>query len=108
MKNSNNSNRSDSDKVISLIQYREKKDIESNLSRGRNPLYVSHLNGKIKGSPHLSRPSAENFGDRLHRIRQSLEKINRLMAELKKLAVQDNAKIVENKSNISNISPQKL
>jgi len=51
---------------------------------------MSHLDGKVKGSPHLSRPEAEDFGDRLQRIRNSLEKINSLISELKKMSAANN------------------
>ncbi len=37
-------------------------------------------------SPHFNVPEANDFGDRLTRIRASLEKINRLMSELKKMS----------------------
>lgn len=45
-------------------------------------LYVNHTTGKISGSPG---PSEPEFGDRLARIRASLDKINKLMRELKEL-----------------------
>jgi hypothetical protein len=47
-------------------------------------LHVSHIDGKVKGSPHFRRPEADDFGDRMQRIKTSLEKINQLMTELKK------------------------
>ena len=72
--------------VVDLAAFRQKKEITDNLARGRNPLYVSHADGKVTGSPHLKRPEAPDFGDRLQRIRTSLEKINSLMSELKKVA----------------------
>ncbi len=65
--------------IIDLNAFRQKKE-------GREPLYISHLDGKVKGDPNLTRPSAEDFGDRLQRIRTSLNKINSLMAELKRQA----------------------
>jgi len=71
-------------KVFNLAAYREKKEAEDEMSRGRVPLHVSHLDGNVKGSPHFKRPEAEDFGDRMQRIKTSLEKINELMAELKK------------------------
>ena len=49
---------------------------------GRQPLFVSHIDGTVKGDA-LPRPSAEDFGDRIQRIRTSLERINQLMTELK-------------------------
>jgi len=50
---------------------------------GREPLFVSHVDGTVKGSPHFKRSEAEDFADRMQRIRISLEKINKLMSELK-------------------------
>ena len=69
-----------SDKVIDLNKFRTEKEQDSN----RAPLYLSVLDGKIKGSPHLRRSDANDFTDRMRSIRSSLEKINRLMRELKK------------------------
>lgn len=48
----------------------------------KNKLYVNENTGKITGSD-----TKENvdFGDRLARIRQSLTKINKLMAALKNM-----------------------
>ena len=54
--------------------------------RGRQPLFVSHLQGRVSGSPHLREPGTTDYGDSLHRIRSSLEKINKLMVELKKMS----------------------
>lgn len=76
----------DRSKVVELSAFKAKKEIADELSRGRQPLFISHKDGKLKGSPHLSRPESEDFGDRLTRIRTSLEKINRLMSELKKIS----------------------
>jgi hypothetical protein len=45
-------------------------------------LFISHTTGKITGSKTAPIEAHEN---RLERIRASLEKINRLMAELKEL-----------------------
>ena len=81
-------NRSDekAGKLVDLTAFRQKKEVADNLANGRTPLYVSHLDGKVHGSPHLKRPDAEDFGSRLQRIKSSLEKINHLMTELKKNA----------------------
>jgi hypothetical protein len=72
--------------VVDLKSFRQKKEVADNFARGRTPLYVSHLDGKVQGSPHLKRPEAEDFGTRLQRIKMSLEKINLLMSQLKKNA----------------------
>jgi len=83
--------------VIDFAEFRRKREIKEDLARGRDPLYVSHLRGKVTGSPHFRRPEAEDFGDRLSRIKSSLEKINRLMTELKR------SSNPEQKSNVSKI-----
>ena len=70
--------RDDECRIISMIDFREKKGLTT-----RPSLCVSHLNGKIGVEG-----KREEFSDRLQRIRVSLEKINLLMSELKK--VKDN------------------
>jgi len=60
-----------------VIDLKTKKPINE---KGRTPLYVSHLDGKVYGRP---KTEEEDFGDRMQRIRASLEKINQLMADLK-------------------------
>jgi hypothetical protein len=72
--------------VISFAEAKAKRVVKEDLANGRKPLYISHQDGKLKGSPHLKEPSAEDFGDRLTRIKTSLEKINRLMSELRKVS----------------------
>lgn len=73
-------------RIVDLSSFRKKKEIEQDLAQGRRPLFVSHADRKMTGSPHLRNPEAEDFGDRLQKIRSSLERINKLMAELKKTA----------------------
>ncbi|MBQ48965.1 MAG: hypothetical protein CMP10_16385 [Zetaproteobacteria bacterium] len=75
---------SENGNVLDFNAFRSKKEFERDISRGRLPLHVSHLDGKVKGSPHLNQDDKEDFSQRMQRIRQSLEKINLLMAELKK------------------------
>ncbi len=70
--------------VVDFKTFREKKETEKEIARGRVPLHVSHLTGRVTGSPHFKRPQADDFGDRMQRIKASLEKINKLMADLKK------------------------
>ncbi len=73
--------------VINFKDFKQKKIIEEKLAEGRQPLYVSHKNKKITGNPHLNGSHLDqDFGDRVQRIKISLEKINNLMAELKKMA----------------------
>lgn len=50
----------------------------------KDGLYVDQTTGKMMGSPHYRRSEAADFGDRMQRIKNSLEKINQLMTELKK------------------------
>ena len=84
-----------SSQVVDLASFRKKKEVGEELTRGgRKPLYVSHLTGKVTGSQQASPGQAEgqaDFGDRLQRIRSSLEKINRLMSELKKMSSEPQA-----------------
>jgi len=70
--------------VVDLTVFKRNKDAQVDLTRGRTPLHVSHIDGKVKGSPHFRRPEADDFGDRMQRIKTSLDKINQLMTELKK------------------------
>lgn len=72
--------------VVDLSSFRKKKETAEEFARGRSPLYVSHTSGKISGSKSGEASSEDNFGDRYQRIKSSLEKINRLMAELKKIS----------------------
>ena len=72
--------------VVDMASFRKKKSIDQEFARDRKPLYVSHLTGKVTGNPHGKRPESGDFGDRLQRIRTSLEKINRLMSDLKKMS----------------------
>lgn len=65
--------------VLYLGRYRREKQAKQDLAKDRTPLYVSHTDHKIYGN------GDKNFGDRAQRVRESLEKINLLMAEYKKL-----------------------
>lgn len=80
MKDSNNTPVTN---VVDLKNFKRTKELESQLGRGRTPLHVSHIDGKVKGSPHFRHTENDEFGDRMQRIRASLEKINQLMADLK-------------------------
>lgn len=75
--------------IVDLASFRKKKEVGDEFARGRKPLYVSHMTGKVTGSPHMKTPESPDFGDRLTRIRSSLDKINRLMSELKKMSSSD-------------------
>lgn len=62
--------------VVDLTSFRQKKKMDEELARGRTPLYSTYLPEKPA--------SEEDFGARMQRIRESLEKINKLMSDLKK------------------------
>lgn len=62
--------------VIQLSKYRK-------TGEGRTPLYVSHIDGTVKANPHYKK-ATEDYAERVVRIKESLERINRLMAELKR------------------------
>ncbi len=84
-------------KVVSLIEFKQKKAFDENHAKGRStPLYVSHAKGKMTGSPHLRGGSAgehtPDLNEKIQRIRMSLQRINSLMADLKSLAQTDVAK----------------
>ena len=63
-------------KVISLLDRKRER-------QGEMPLQVSYLDGEVNNSGG-HRVTDEDFSARMARIRQSLEKINTLMADLKK------------------------
>ena len=67
--------------IVNLAEYRARK-------QGRTPLYVSKLNGTITASPHLT-PRPRDLAGRMKRIRDSFNKINRLMTELKRLSEEE-------------------
>lgn len=77
-----------SGKVLDLGSFRKKKETKDEFARGREPLFSSHLEtppSRQAGKRDAKKQDAD-FGDRLNRIRSSLEKINRLMGELKKMS----------------------
>lgn len=71
------------DNVVDLKNFKRTRELETQIAKGRTPLHVSHIDGKVKGSPHFRTQESDDFGDRMQRIRTSLEKINQLMADLK-------------------------
>lgn len=68
--------------IISLVDFKRKKQ-ENQLDT--NGLFVTRLNGKLSASGYRKEPSEEALDERLTRIRASLEKINTLMEQLKRL-----------------------
>lgn len=80
------------EKIVDMAAFRRRKFVENDLARGRKPLFVSHHDSKVTGSPHFNQPvgdGSDDLGDRIQRIRASLQKINRLMAELKRMSAVD-------------------
>ena len=76
-------------KVLDFTSFKKKQDTNSEFSRARKPLYVNSDEGRISGSADGAKtgaPSGEDFGDRMQEIRSSLDRINSLMADLKKLS----------------------
>jgi hypothetical protein len=73
-------------KIISFSAYKNKEAINSEFSHSRKPLYVNTDNGRISGSPESAIKGEGDLGDRIHNIRSSLDRINALMADLKKLS----------------------
>lgn len=69
--------------VIDMAAHLRKKLADAELTRpGRRPLHVSHGTGRIRGG---GESRGEEFGSRLHNIRESLRRIDRLMAEVREL-----------------------
>ncbi|MEY4630442.1 MAG: hypothetical protein RIQ81_562 [Pseudomonadota bacterium] len=72
--------------IVSLDAFKRRKESAEEFVRNdRKPLYVSHLTGKIGDSEKI-KTEANDFGDRLQRIRTSLDKINKLISDLKTLS----------------------
>ena len=93
MSNSNVS--SEKSKIVELSAFKKKRETAEQLARGRKPLYVDHGEGSVTGRPNAPKASAgaeHDFGDRLTKIRGSLDRINQLMTELKKLSAKDGNK----------------
>lgn len=68
--------------IISLVDFKRKKQENA---MDQNGLFVTRLNGKLSASSYRKAPGEEALDERLTRIRASLEKINTLMEQLKKL-----------------------
>lgn len=91
---SNTNVTSDKSKVVELSAFKKKRETTEQLARGRKPLYVDHNEGAITGRPNAPKAAAaeNDFGDRLTKIRGSLDRINQLMTELKKLSAKEGNK----------------
>lgn len=77
-----NSDKNAGSNVVDLGNFRAKKEMQAELPKGRVPLYQSHLDSHKAANPHLGEKA--DLGDRMGRIRNSLEKINQILNELKK------------------------
>jgi hypothetical protein len=75
-------------KVLDFTAFKKKLEVNQEVARGRKPLYLNHEEGRVSGSAKgaVSQLHGEDFGDRLQKIRASLDRINNLMADLKKLS----------------------
>lgn len=75
-------------KILDFSAFKNKQEINNEFSRSRKPLFVNSDKGNISGTRDQAQPiqASEDFGDRLQKIRSSLERINTLMADLKKLS----------------------
>ena len=71
-----------SSNVISLANFKAKKSTQEDLTRNRRPLYVSHLNGTASSN----KTGKADLGDRISRIKSSLDRINNLMKDLKNIS----------------------
>ncbi len=77
-------------KIVELSAFKQKKETDKDIARARRPLYVSQKEGSVSGrSPNAKNDKQEvqgDFSDRLVKIRSSLDRINQLMTEIKKLS----------------------
>lgn len=75
--------------MSNVLQFKKKQPnkLEEMYEERRTPLFIDHKNGRITGSPHFKRPQQDDMtvGERIAKIRDSFERINRLMDELKQL-----------------------
>ena len=70
-------------KVIDLSLARLKNQARQDLDNGRTPLYISHSKGIVTTGEQILKQ--DNLVDKVARIRHSLDRINELMVELRKL-----------------------
>ena len=71
-----------SSNVVNFADFKAKKTATNDLSRNRRPLYVSHL----KGTASSDKVENTNLGDRISKIKSSLDRINNLMKDLKSMS----------------------
>lgn len=93
MSNLNNNDSVPVSKVVELSAFKKKRDTKEELARSRRPLFVNHSEGTVSGRPsnqkNASAAEGGDFADRLVKIRGSLDRINQLMAEIKKLSAKN-------------------
>jgi hypothetical protein len=84
-------NQKNDGKVVDLNLFKQKKELSRELAPGRKPLYLDQKSGTIHREPSSAPTDSEgsNFGERLQRIRSSLDRIHSLMTELKGLSSKD-------------------
>ena len=73
------------DNVTYLRDWKAKKLQSKDTDQSRRPLYVNHSTGKISSKPQ----DPHDLGTRVARVRESLDRINRLMVELKQLSKEE-------------------
>ncbi len=84
-----NSQESHSKNVVDLATFKRRKGLKETLSGQRSPLYATHLQPANSSNPKENSTVTHgdlDFASRLDRIKNSLEKINHLMSELKKIS----------------------
>lgn len=79
-------------KVVELSAFKKKRETKEDLTRARKPLYVNHADRSVSGDKSAKADSREDFADRLVKIRGSLDRINQLMTEIKKLSAKGSGK----------------
>lgn len=74
-------------KVLDFTAFKKKQEVNNEFSRARKPLFINDKEGLISGTEEGAKSaSTEDYGDRLQKIRTSLDRINTLMSDLKKLS----------------------
>lgn len=71
-------------KIYNLADYRPQKPSSPPKVPSESGFNACIFSSSINDRVQYKRPSSEDFGDRIQRIRTSLEKINTLMAKLRR------------------------
>lgn len=64
--------------LTNINEYKKKKQIEQELSRGRIPLFISHKTGKITAGQ-----SEIDYGTRLQNVRNKIDRIEEFLKTIK-------------------------